>query len=389
MHPRLQAFFISLAAFGFLVVLLFLVLFTAPERKITNPPPLATSTVTQSASVAATVPQATTAAPKPADTATTTKKIVVQPKKQPALPPPPEKPATEIERVKNAYDTPPESFETVNVATRAALVNILCMPSRGTLNPISGSGVIIDSRGVILTNAHVAQFVLLSQSRDVDITCMVRTGSPATPLWKADVLYIPPAWVNEHVQEINQSNAMGTGEHDYALLSIIRNIDGSPVTTPLPYLQPDVRNGIGFENDQVLAAAYPAEFVGGITAQNNLYPVSSITSIKQLLTFGSGSVDAFSIGGVIEAQGGSSGGAVVNAWRRLLGIISITSAGATTAERDLRAVSLGYIDSDLKIQTGKNLAEYLATDPLTGAANFAQDIAPSLLKKYLEVLTRH
>src|SRR6185436_8881971 len=159
----------------------------------------------------------------------------------------------------------------------------------------------------------------------------------------ADVLYIPPIWVNEHVQEINQSDPMGTGEHDYAFLSIVSTIDGSAVGS-LPYLQVDTRNGIGFLNDPVLAAAYPAEFVGGITAQNNLYPVSSVTSIRQLLTFGPGTVDAFSIGGVIEAQGGSSGGAVVNAWKRLIGIISITSAGATTAERDLRAISLEYID---------------------------------------------
>ena len=28
-------------------------------------------------------------------------------------------------------------------------------------NPISGSGVIVDSRGVVLTNAHVGQFFLL------------------------------------------------------------------------------------------------------------------------------------------------------------------------------------------------------------------------------------
>src|SRR6185436_12542444 len=106
-------------------------------------------------------------------------------------PPPPPPPAVQVERAPAPYSTPGESFETIDPAVRSALVNILCMPQGGSLRPISGSGVIIDPRGVILTNAHVAQYVLLSESPQINLTCSIRTGSPASPRWKAVVLYIP------------------------------------------------------------------------------------------------------------------------------------------------------------------------------------------------------
>ena len=393
MNPRLQAFFISSAALGFLLFLLLLLLNTAPKQS-TTPRTLVVipSQLASSAAGSEDAVLTTTASlpPSPPAALTITKKSPEEPKKQPvALTTAPQATTTEVERIQNPYATPPLTFDMVNVATRQALVNILCMPKRGTLNPISGSGVIIDPRGVILTNAHVAQYVLLSQGPDIDLTCTVRTGSPASPRWRANILYLPPVWVDQHVAEINKSQPMSTGEHDYALLSITGNADGSPISGQFPYLPVDIRNGIGFLNDAVLAAAYPAEFVGGISAQNSLYPVSSVTTIKQLLTFGPGTIDSFSVGGVIAAQGGSSGGAVTNAWDRLIGIISITSAGATTADRDLRAVTLSYIDQDFKAQTGKSLSQFLAVDPLSGALDFARDTAPALLSKYLQQLNKH
>ena len=57
-----------------------------------------------------------------------------------------------------ATTTPVFSSEELNLKARRALVNILCTTKRGGLfSPISGSGVFIDPRGVILTNAHVGQ----------------------------------------------------------------------------------------------------------------------------------------------------------------------------------------------------------------------------------------
>ena len=53
--------------------------------------------------------------------------------------------------------------EILNEKSRSALVNILC-EATAPLRSTSGSGVIIDSRGVILTNAHIAQLFLFEYS---------------------------------------------------------------------------------------------------------------------------------------------------------------------------------------------------------------------------------
>lgn len=294
-------------------------------------------------------------------------------------------PVFEIFRIEKPYSVPPRSFDDVNVTVRGTLVNILCTaPHSASIRPISGSGVIIDPRGVILTNAHVAQYVLLAQSPRIDLSCIIRVGSPAVAKWKARILFIPPVWVSEHVKEINMSRPLGTGEHDYALLRITGSVDGSPLPAAFPFLSSDTREVIGFLGDPVLGAGYPAEFVGGYNAQNNLYAVSSVSKIDQLMTFDGKTVDAFSIGGVIEAQSGSSGGPVVNAWDKLIGVITTTSEGATTAERTLRAITLSYIDRDLRAQTGQGIASYLDGDLAAKENEFNTTWLQHLIDMYIK-----
>ena len=294
----------------------------------------------------------------------------------------------EAVRIENPYPYPAETFDQVNTDARSALVNILCEPrGASSLRPISGSGVIIDPRGVILTNAHVAQYVLLSESPQVNLACYIRTGSPATAQWVAVVMYIPPVWVNTHAGEILNPRPTGTGEHDYALLYIESTVSGDRLPASFPYLPIDTRDAIGFPGDQVLVASYPAELLGGIAAQYDLYSDTSITTIKQLLTFGTGSVDLLSLGGIIEAQSGSSGGSVVNAWGKLIALIATTSDGATTADRDLRAVTLSYINSDIATQSGSSLSALLSGDPESEVQQFTTSQAASLLQEYVTPLS--
>jgi len=285
-------------------------------------------------------------------------------------------------RIANPYDSAPQSFSAINDSTRAALVNILCT-SDGAIRPISGSGVIIDSRGVILTNAHVAQYVLLAQSGAVNLSCTIRTGSPAHAAWKAEVLYVPPVWVSQHISDFNAGQAVtGTGEHDYAFLLVSDTLDGTPLPKHFSYLPTDTREAVGFLGDEVIVAGYPAEFLG-VAAEYSLYQLASATTIKQLLTFGSGAVDLISVGSVIEAQSGSSGGAITNPWNRLIGVITTTSAGATVDQRELRALSLSYIDRDLKTQAGVSLEGLLRGSVSDTAASFNAAIAPTMLEQYL------
>src|SRR3989338_9824879 len=201
-----------------------------------------------------------------------------------------------VTRILNPYQFPPQKFDVINERARPTLVNILCVARSGTFKPISASGVIIDSRGVILTNAHVAQYFLLSADPTVDLSCVIRAGSPAYPAWNAEVLFMPPAWVKAHASDLTKARPVGTGEYDYALLRITGSVSGQPLSS-LPFVPIDTREAIGFKDDSVLVASYPAEFVGGISTQLNLYPVSSITDIKNMLTFDNKTVDVISLGG--------------------------------------------------------------------------------------------
>ena len=287
------------------------------------------------------------------------------------------------------YSYSPSSFSDVNTTARGALVNILCMPrGGGSLNPISGSGVIIDPRGVILTNAHVAQYVLLSEASAIDLSCSIRSGSPATAHWMAQVLYIPRIWVDKYASEINTSHPTGTGEHDFALLYITKSLDGTPLPSQFPFLALDTRAFIAITPDVVLGVGYAAEFVGGMQTENALYPLSSIGPIGEMLTFASTTADILSLGGVVEAQSGSSGGPVVNAWNRVVGVITTTSEGATTGARNLRAISTSYIDRDFAAQTGSSLTEFLSGDLTAKQSDFDSTKRESLLKKYIAILSQ-
>lgn len=293
----------------------------------------------------------------------------------------------QVARVPNPYPFPPQSFEVINNQARLALVNILCGARSGTFRPISASGVIIDPRGVILTNAHVAQYFLLSSDPTVDLSCVIRAGSPAYPSWNAEVLFIPPSWVKRHASDIIKTQPVGTGEYDYALLRVTSAINGQPLLPRIAYVPIDTRETIAFKDDDVLVASYPAEFVGGIATQLNLYPATSITTIKKMLTFDNKTVDAISLGGVIGAQSGSSGGAVMNAWGRLVGIISTTSEGETTAKRDLHAITLSYINRNIASESGVDLASILQGDIEGNARAFNASIAPALRKLLIDQIT--
>src|SRR5690349_10285815 len=78
------------------------------------------------------------------------------------------------------------ALEVANPITDAT-VNLYCRLKAGKqLLSASGSGVFISDRGVILTNAHVAQYFLLAGEKGrVTGWCSVRTGSRAKEAYTA------------------------------------------------------------------------------------------------------------------------------------------------------------------------------------------------------------
>ncbi len=280
----------------------------------------------------------------------------------------------------------------LNDTVRKSIVNIFCLTKTvGVIEPITGSGVIIDSRGIILTNAHVAQYLLLRDYLVKDfLNCVIRGGSPATPLYKAEILYLPPLWIEQNALGIKLDKPTGTGENDFALLRITEST--SP-TRALPESFPAMpvyvsENDINIE-DPVLLAGYPAGFLGGTDVTKNLWLTSSITSLKKLYTFRDQTLDGFSLGGTVLAQSGASGGGVFSLKTgELIGLIATSLLEGSTDERDLRAISLFHINERVQSFTGQDLKTFLSGDLKQKSAEFNSTVAPRLTQILTDVLER-
>ena len=336
--------------------------------------------------------EATTSLPASSTVATTATNITTNPKKTPST----KAPATRATQVASAptQATPPPALlptEEVNAQVRQSLVNILCTTQTGgSFATISGSGVIIDTRGVVLTNAHVGQYLLLrNYPRPDNINCILRTGSPAQATYTAELLYLPPAWIAANASQINAQVGTGTGENDYAFLRITGPVSPtSPYPAafpalPMTLLEPSV-------GDSVLLAAYPAGFLDGITIQENLYSSSAVSTVKGLYTFASSTIDMISLSGTVVAQSGSSGGAAVSLTSgKLLGLIATEITATTTADRILHAITLAHIDRSLRAQGQRGIVGLLSKDPAQSAGDFNANVAPGLTAQLVAVLNKN
>ncbi|MDP3052050.1 MAG: serine protease [bacterium] len=266
-------------------------------------------------------------------------------------------------------ETPPApviSLTELNTKARKTIVNILCATQAGgSFKPITGSGVIISSKGVILTTAHIGQYFLLENEPAASyLDCIIRAGDIAMPAYDVKLLYIPSVWIEKNAENIIQQEPKGTGENDYALLLINSALSADKILPPdFPTAKPNLDFENLPENLSVLLASYPAGFIGGIEVQKNLGLTSTFAPIKALYTFtetGPTTLDLFSLGGNIVAQGGSSGGGVFDTHDgKLLGIIVTSTDATTTAGRILNAITIPYIKQSFEKYTRENLASFL------------------------------
>ncbi|MCR4311364.1 MAG: trypsin-like peptidase domain-containing protein [Candidatus Taylorbacteria bacterium] len=363
--------------------------------------------VTPKISVASSTPivdvsvASTTQSVTPPPIATTTRKItdeqkVTTPKQPVSLPIETPKPAVVTQTpiilpTEIIPSTPPPNYSDINTLARSAIVNIFCTSTTGGLfEPLSGSGVVIDKRGVILTNAHVAQYLLLQNYQHKNfLHCIARIGSPATPTYEVKLLYISNKWVESNYSQITSQKPTGTGENDFALLQIIGNVNpDNNLPDTFSAIDPDTNEGHINTNDTVVLVGYPAGFLGGISIQRELYAVSAIVQIGKLYTFETGSLDAFSLGGSVVAQQGSSGGGAISSDGKLLGIIVTSTDAKETSGRDLDAISLAHVNRGFVSETGHTLLDFLSTDLTDFSRTFETETAPKLTKLLVDTLTK-
>ncbi|PCI30276.1 hypothetical protein COB55_00660 [Candidatus Wolfebacteria bacterium] len=283
----------------------------------------------------------------------------------------------------------------VNTLARNALVNILCTSKGGGLfAPASGSGIIIDPRGIILTNAHVAQYFLI---RDYpapnSITCTIRTGSPAVNTYKARLMYISQNWVNNNRTALTNTEQLVNGSDDFALLLITETTaPNSSLPESFNYIEPNIEPGLPTQNTPVLLAGYPAGFLSGISIQRDLYASTSVVNTRETISYdATGTIDLFALGGSIVAQQGSSGGGVIRFDDgKLQGIISLSTSGESTDDRNLLAISIDHIRRTLIAETFVDMVDILKpTSNLIGFANsFDEDIRETLTEIIVTELDR-
>jgi hypothetical protein len=339
--------------------------------------PHATSTIATSTVVATVASSTATTTPKqPATKKTTAKHIVseTQPVATPTAP----------------VVQPTINPEALNSEARGALVNILCeTQSGGSVHSISGSGIFVDSRGVILTNAHIGQYFLLKDyPTPGNVDCRIRTGSPAQPMYRATLLYLPLQWVIDNASQLVAETAKGTGENDYAFLVVTSSVGPTPLPASYPNLP--MTNDEPDTGESMLLAAYPAGFLDINSIEKNLYPTSAYAVVKDLYTFSNVyDTDLVSIGGTVVSQGGSSGGAAVRASDgKLQGLIATATTADTTAGRDLRAITLAHIERSLVTYNRGGIPGLLLQDLNQAMAKFASTTAPAELQLLIAAIKK-
>ena len=262
------------------------------------------------------------------------------------------------------------SLDASAVTLRAALVNIICYAPAGSgLRSISGSGIIVDPKGIILTNAHIAQNFLLA---DRNVSCTIRAGSPAIDTYKASLIYISPAWIQANANILTQTNPSGTGEYDFAFLAITKSATSAALPSSFPFIPlATAPPPIG---TPVVIASYGAQFLESNQIQSFLFPTIVFGSVKDVFTFAATTIDVLALGGSAAAQEGSSGGGVAGGNGELVGTITTSTTNGSTDTRKLDAITASYIRAEYATETGRTLDALLAESPPTSIANFAPQI---------------
>lgn len=274
-----------------------------------------------------------------------------------------------------------ESEIPLNEQLENALVNIVCTQTgEKTVRTTTGTGFIIHPKGVILTNAHVAQFLLLTDTNDSNVSCVVRSGTQETAQYRADLLYISPLWIFHNAELLHETEPRGTGERDYALLYINGSVNTTPLPARFPYLaiNTDELHPID-RGAEIVLAGYPTTPSYTQDPSTPLASVLAESTINLLYTFKSQSADIFSIPETPVGEHGASGGPVLKKdSKNVIGMIVTKGEIEIEGAQSLRALTLSYIDRTIQEETGFSLIQNMAGDLAYREGLFREIMAPLL-----------
>ena len=276
------------------------------------------------------------------------------------------------------------SKASVTQTTENSLVNIFCSQKVGNVRKtITGSGVLINLDGTVLTNSHVAQFPLVAESNN-SVVCIARIGSPAQTVLSVKTAFISPEWVKTNAKYINSGGGPETGQSDYALLNISyadgRKLDMYPSSIEQTYTP------VG---TNIEAVSYPANILATKGVNSSLYIKREPLQVTNLFTFAgfdSNHPDIIETSDSTIGQGGSSGGALTNENGGLVGLITTIVDGSTANTKKIRGVSVNHIQDQLsKYHDGGliDIAKYGSSGILKDFTNKYKTELTSTLTGYL------
>lgn len=273
-----------------------------------------------------------------------------------------------------------EAAETID-PLKAATVNIYCTYRLGNKKfSSSGSGVFISERGVILTNAHVAQYFLLPyKDGRLRGSCNVRTGSPAKNQYTAALLYISPTFL-----ENSAGKSTGTGEYDFALL-YVTDAKNRDFPTAFPRLAIDTAaNLVGLQ--EVAVTGYSTAKLSYNSVNSKLKAITASTSITSVRDIGrSLTADIITLANSPASAAGMSGGPVTDEEGAVVGLATAISTGKDPV---LRAITLSYIDRTIQAESGLPLLYYLLSNFDLQSQKMQSSVASSTIKTIKDSLLK-
>lgn len=222
-----------------------------------------------------------------------------------------------------------------------AVVQVFCANDQTVF---SASGIIVNERGLVLTNAHVADIV----KKVGEANCQARHGNPADPFAGLIVLYEPDTTLKIAGTQVSQ--------RDFAFLKLTN------ATAPFAFAPIELADMP--QGTTLLTLGYPSEFLQSIAASSNSNLVFSTLTVGDIgdIDGDTSTAEAYIFHGGLALQEGSSGTALFTRSGKIAGLFFATTKAATTAERDGFALMTSYIDRIMRLETGKGLTDFITAN---------------------------